>query len=78
MKETLHLRKKKTNVTEQILLLGKQVRILKFENKKLQKERKVQLNAIERLEDIQNSDIRIENREWLENSTPEQEQKRFG
>ena len=60
------------------MLLGEQIRILKFENKKLQKERKVQLNAIERLEDIQNSDIRIENREWLENSTPEQEQKRFG
>ena len=54
------------------------IKILKFENKKLQKERKVQLNVVERLIEIQNSDIRIENREWLENSTPEQKQKRFG
>lgn len=59
-------------------MLGEQIKILKFENKKLQKERKVQLNVVERLIEIQNSDIRIENREWLENSTPEQKQKRFG
>ena len=41
-------------------MLGEQVRILKLENKKLQKERKAQLNVIERLRENQNSDIRKE------------------
>ena len=51
---------KKTSVSEQILLLEEQVRILKLENKKLQEERKAQLNIIERFTENQNSDFRKE------------------
>ena len=42
------------------MLLEEQVRILKLENKKLQEERKAQLNIIERLTENQNSDSRKE------------------
>ena len=59
MKKILHLQKK-TSISEQILLLEEQVRILKLENKKLQEERKAQLNIIERLTENQNSDFRKE------------------
>ena len=38
-----------TSVSEQILLLEEQVKILKLENKTLQEERKAQLKVIERL-----------------------------
>ena len=51
---------KKPSVSEQILLLKEQVRILKLENIKLQEERKAQLNIIERLTENQNSDFRKE------------------
>ena len=40
---------KKSSVSEQILLLEEQVRILKLENKKLQEKRKARVNIIERL-----------------------------
>ena len=53
---------KKTSVSEQILLLEEHVRILKLENKKLQEERKSQLNIIERLTENQDSDFRKETR----------------
>ena len=53
---------KKTSVSEQILLLEEHVRILKLENKKLQEERKSQLNIIERLTENQDSDLRKETR----------------
>ena len=53
---------KKTSVSEQILLLVEHVRILKLENKKLQEERKSQLNIIERLTENQDSDFRKETR----------------
>ena len=49
---------KKPSVSEQILLLEEQVRILKLENKKLQEERKAQLNIIERFTENQDSDFR--------------------
>ena len=57
MKELLHLRKT-TSFSEQILLLKEQVRILKLENKKLQEERRAQLNIIEILTENQDSDFR--------------------
>ena len=38
---------KKPSVSEQILLLKEQVRTLKLENKKLQEEKKAQLNITE-------------------------------
>ena len=41
-------------------MLEEQVRILKLENKKLEEERKSQLNIIERLTETQDSDIRKE------------------
>ena len=62
MKELLHLRKT-TSFSEQILLLKEQVRILKLENKKLQEERRAQLNIIEILTENQDSDFRKKNRE---------------
>ena len=49
---------KKPSVSEQILLLEEQVKILKLENKKLQEERKTQLNIIERFTENQDSDFR--------------------
>ena len=49
---------KKTSFSEQILLLKEQVRILKLENKKLQEERRAQLNIIEILTENQDSDFR--------------------
>ena len=42
---------KKPSVSEQTLLLKEQVRLFKLENKKLQEERKSQLNIIERLKE---------------------------
>ena len=51
---------KKPSVSEQMLLLEEQVRILKLENKKLQEERKAQLIIIERLKENQNSGFRKE------------------
>ena len=42
---------KKPSVSEQTLLLKEQVRLFKLENKKLQEERKPQLNIIERLKE---------------------------
>ena len=57
--------------------MKEQVRILKLENKKLQEERKAQLNVIERIPENQNSDIRKEtgkNDIRNENSTLQQEQ----
>ena len=51
---------KKPSVSEQILLVEEQVRILKLENKKLEEERKAQLHIIERLTENQNSDVRKE------------------
>ena len=66
---------KNSNVSEQMLLLEEQVKILKFENKKLQEERKAQLNVTERLKETQNSDFRKETgNDW---TTVQQEQQRF-
>ena len=48
----------KINVTENIVLLEEQIRILKIENEKVQDERKSHLNIIEKLAEHQNSDIR--------------------
>ena len=45
---------KKHSITEQILFLQEQVRILKLENETLQEDRKTQLNVIERLTENQN------------------------
>ena len=70
---------KKPSISEQILLLEEQVRILKLENKKLQEERKAQLNIIERLLENQNSDFRKETEnDWTTvPPPPQQEQQRF-
>ena len=79
MKELLHLRKT-TSFSEQILLLKEQVRILKLENKKLQEERRAQLNIIEILTENQDSDFRKKTgNNWTtaRPSTPQQEQQRF-
>lgn len=45
---------KKHSITEQILFLQEQVRILKLEKETLQEDRKTQLNVIERLTENQN------------------------
>ena len=79
MKELLHLRKT-TSFSEQILLLKEQVRILKLENKKLQEERRAQLNIIEILTENQDSDFRKKaGNNWttVRPSAPQQEQQRF-
>ena len=59
------------------MLLEEQVRILKLENKKLQEERKAQLNIIERLTENQNSDSRKETGNDWTTVPPQQEQQRF-
>lgn len=48
----------KTNVTENIVLLEEQIRILKTENEKVQDERKSHLNIMEKLAEHQNSGTR--------------------
>ena len=48
---------KKPSVSEQILLLEEQVKILPLENKTIQEERKAQLKVIERLTENQKSDF---------------------
>ena len=45
---------KKHSITEQILFLQEQVRILKLEKETLQEDRKTQLNVIDRLTENQN------------------------
>ena len=57
---------KKHSITEQILFLQEQVRILKLEKETLQEDRKTQLNVIERLTENQN--IRKKSRQWMNHS----------
>lgn len=54
----LNERNVKANITENIVLLEEQIRILKIKNEKVQDERKSHLNIMEKLAERQNSDIR--------------------
>ena len=67
---------KKSSVSEQILLLEEQVRILKLENKKLQEKRKARVNIIERLTENRRIDFR-KKQGMIGQQYPQQEQQRF-
>ena len=67
---------KKSSVSEQILLLEEQVRILKLENKKLQEKRKARVNIIERLTENRRIDFRKKHG-MIGQQYSQQEQQRF-
>ena len=67
---------KESSVSEQILLLEEQVRILKLENKKLQEKRKARVNIIERLTENRRIDFR-KKQGMIGQQYSQQEQQRF-
>ena len=67
---------KESSVSEQILLLEEQVRILKPENKKLQEKRKARVNIIERLTENRRIDFR-KKQGMIGQQYSQQEQQRF-